>query len=491
MPKIQIDYSNTIFYKIYCRDSSINELYIGHTTNFVQRKYAHKQGVINVKSANYNCKLYNVIRNNEGWDNWKMEIIAFHECNGLMSAKKYEQQYFEDYKATLNSIEPLPKPKPIVSKVVVEQKKQEPLYSDKCNIYISPLNNQEIHNNHVKHLSYNHQMPTDAVISFQNSKKFYCEVCSLSCSKKSDLIRHYSTTKHVNATKMLPITTQVAIHGNKSSSGAFLANKSALPNFICNCGKQYIHRSSFYRHKKGCYKDVTDDNENNENNENNVIIESSSENTAELKKMILILLKENKEIQNNFMELVVPHMKGTSINSNNTITNNTTNNNQFNVNMFLNEHCKNAMNLTDFIHSLPITSETYDNTIENGLTKTITNMVVTGLNQLDILERPIHCTDAARKTIYVKEEDKWEKDTEMVKLLLGIKSLARKQRTMINKWKDNNKGWDKDEVVQMKLTNLICNSMTDIEHDKKETGKIIRAISKNVYLDNESKQQYL
>ena len=112
MPKVDIDYSNTIFYKIYCKDASIDDLYIGHTTNFVQRKYAHKQGCKNNKSSNYNCKLYKTIRDNMGWDNWMMEIIAFHNCDDLYAAKKLEQSYFEDYKATLNSIEPLPKPKP-------------------------------------------------------------------------------------------------------------------------------------------------------------------------------------------------------------------------------------------------------------------------------------------------------------------------------------------------------------------------------------------
>ena len=91
---------------------------------------------------------------------------------------------------------------------------------------------------------------------------------------------------------------------------------------------------------------------------------------------------------------VMPNIGNTT--NNNTNSHNTTNN-QFNIQMFLNEHCKNAMNLTDFVQSLPITSETYDSTIENGLTKTITNMMVNGLNELDILERPIHCTDASRK----------------------------------------------------------------------------------------------
>jgi hypothetical protein len=158
--------------------------------------------------------------------------------------------------------------------------------------------------------------------------------------------------------------------------------------------------------------------------------------------------------------------------------------------MFLNDHCKNAMNLSDFIQSLPITSETYDSTIENGLTKTITSMMVNGLNDLDILERPIHCTDASRKTLYVKDSDKWEKDNELLYILKGIRQLSLKQRTLISKWKDANEGWKTDDNLQSRMTQLVCNSMSQIESDEKETGKIIRSISKNVYLDNETKQSY-
>ena len=110
-----------------------------------------------------------------------------------------------------------------------------------------------------------------------------------------------------------------------------------------------------------------------------------------------------------------------------------TTNNQFNIQMFLNEHCKNAMNLTEFIATLPITAETYDNTLENGLTKTITNIITNGLSQLDILDRPIHCTDPARKTLYVKDDNVWEKDNELLLMLKGIRELSLKQRTMIKK----------------------------------------------------------
>jgi hypothetical protein len=158
--------------------------------------------------------------------------------------------------------------------------------------------------------------------------------------------------------------------------------------------------------------------------------------------------------------------------------------------MFLNEHCKNAMNLTDFIDSLPITHETYDHTIENGLTKTITTMITDGLNNMDILERPIHCTDPSRKTMYVKDNDVWEKDTEFNKIFLSIRTIALKQRTMINKWQQANQDWTTDENLQTKLTSLVFNSMTDIENDQKECNKIIRAISKNTYLTSQIKDVY-
>jgi hypothetical protein len=158
--------------------------------------------------------------------------------------------------------------------------------------------------------------------------------------------------------------------------------------------------------------------------------------------------------------------------------------------MFLDEHCKNAMNLTDFINSLPITNETYDHTIENGLTKTITHMITNGLNNMDVLRRPIHCTDTKRKTMYVKDNDVWEKDNHLNILLDGIKILSSKQRINLSKWQDANTGWDRDENLQTKLTRLVFNSMTSIEEDEKETNKIIKAIGINTYLSNDIKDEY-
>ena len=303
----------------------------------------------------------------------------------------------------------------------------------------------------------------------KNPNKYLCEKCNFACSNKKDYTRHISTRKHKNTTNTTYFTQK---------------NPTA---FSCEyCGNIYQHRASLYNHKKRCFTQLDDVNDE-INNYNQNIATLSKEKESEFKEIVLLLLKENKEIQRNFVELL-PHMKGNNITSNS--HNTTTNNNQFNINMFLNEHCKNAMNLTDFIHSLPITSETYDNTIENGLTKTITNMITNGLNNMDVLERPIHCTDPSRKTMYVKDNNVWEKDNELKLLVQGIKTLSFKQRTNISKWKDANNGWDTDDDLQTKMTKLVFNSMTSIEDDEKETNKIIRAIGKNTYLSNEIKNDY-
>ena len=325
----------------------------------------------------------------------------------------------------------------------------------------------------------------DSFLTPKNAKKNYCETCDFSCSKQSEWDRHIMTRKH-----------QMDYKGVTFDS--ILTPKNANL-YECHCGNIYKHRQSLHNHKNKCIVALEEaDAEADAEAEVEVDKSNTKNDILDIDKAVLIkMLLKNQDIMegvilknSNVMDKMMEIMPQIGNNSHNTNSHNTTNN-QFNIQMFLNDHCKNAMNLTDFIQSLPITAETYDNTIENGLTKTITTMITNGLSQLDILERPIHCTDATRKTLYVKEEDIWEKDTELIMMLLGIKTLARKQRNMIHEWKDANKGWEKDEIIQMKFTNLICNSMTDIENDVKETGKIIRSISKKVYLDNEAKHQYI
>ena len=339
--------------------------------------------------------------------------------------------------------------------------------------------------------------------------KFYCETCLYSCSKESDYKKHLLTRKHTNGNLMINqnrrqkiVAVNSIINDNniqqyqkvsktitKKSPNTMLCNNEIYNNYphACQvCGQCYKYASGLSRHRKIC-------NNQSQNVEENTItktiLETSKENQNEFKELVVMLLKENKEIQKNFIEMI-PYMKGNAENSFNTTNTNSHNTNNFNIQMFLNERCKNAMNLTDFIQSLPITNETYDHTIENGLTKTITSMITNGLNNMDILERPIHCTDPARKTMYIKDNDVWEKDNELKNLLDGIKSLSIKQRVNICKWYDANEGWETNSNLQTRLSSLVFHTMEDIENNDKEMGKIIRAISRNTYLSNDIKEEY-
>jgi len=334
--------------------------------------------------------------------------------------------------------------------------------------------------------------------------KFYCEKCLYSCSKESDYKKHLITRKHINGNIMVTqnspqkkVADVTILHDNNiihNSNVTNIITKKSPNTSLCNnyphacqvCGQCYKYASGLSRHRKKCNKQS-------QNIESNIIttnlLETSKESQNEFKELVVMLLKENKEIQKNFIEMI-PHIKGNAENSFNTTNTNSHNTNNFNVQMFLNEKCKNAMNLTDFIQSLPITNETYDHTIENGLTKTITHMITSGLNNMDILERPIHCTDPARKTMYIKDNDVWEKDNELKNLLDGIKSLSIKQRVNICKWYDANEGWETKSNLQTRLSSLVFHTMEDIENNEKEVSKIIRAISKNTYLSNDIKEEY-
>ena len=240
MPKLPMDYSNTVFYKIYCRDSSVNDLYIGHTTNFVQRKHAHKQACNNVKNTSYKCKLYQVMRENSGWDNWKMDIIAFHECDNLLAAKIQEQKYYEEYKATLNSIEPLPKPKPKIVKDVV--KKETSIFY--CN-------------------------------------KYKCVHCDYYTNNIKDYNKHLRTRKHTNRTSLTNIE-----------------HESPQCQFKCECGKEYPARNSLWYHKKKCDGIEKNKEVNHELNEENIIgVETDKE-------LLIKILLKNQEIMEKLMEII-------------------------------------------------------------------------------------------------------------------------------------------------------------------------------------------
>lgn len=312
MPKVDIDYSNTIFYKIFCKEPSIKDLYVGMTTNFVQRKHAHKQSCTNEKIPMYNCKLYKAIRNAGGWENWQMEIIAFHNCKDSYEARKKEQEYFEILGATLNSIEPLPKPKEPSVKII---KEKTIMYCEACNVYFSHWKAQEIHNNTNKHhkrvsIYKNNNIIVNKTQYMENSskvsQKFICEKCKFTCSKQSNYDRHLLTRKH-----------QMVVNGSK------MVGEKMPTTYTCICGNVYKHNSGYCRHKKVCKKmpEIFCDEEVSKNNETppDVMLQLLKDN-KEFKAMIIEQQQENQKLQGQLIEALKD--RGNTTNNYNNTTNN-------------------------------------------------------------------------------------------------------------------------------------------------------------------------
>jgi hypothetical protein len=190
--------------------------------------------------------------------------------------------------------------------------------------------------------------------------------------------------------------------------------------------------------------------------------------------MIMKLIEQNGKLQ----EQLVSLSKEKNIVNN--IVNNT---NNFNLNIFLNEKCKDALNISDFIQSLKITLDDLMYTKNKGLVEGITNVMIRGLRQLDVYKRPIHCTDTKRETMYIKDCEKWEKDDNHDKIKNTIVKIANKERNMISVWVDENPDWFDTEATQLEYLTMVRNVCEPIENDEKCEKKIIRNISREVFLD--------
>ena len=282
--------------------------------------------------------------------------------------------------------------------------------------------------------------------------KYYCEKCDYGTSKKSSYDDHLLSTKH-----------------NKST----IINQN-LPKicskYICqNCNKEYKDNSGLWRHNKVC-----------------TIKESEPEiKSQESKKDDLIeyLIKENKEIK----ELILELAKKDTYNNNNTTNNTNSHNKAFNLNFFLNETCKDAMNIMDFVDSIKLQLSDLERVGELGYVEGISNIIVKNLKDLDVTQRPVHCTDKKRETLYIKDEDKWEKDEERLKLHKVIRKVTCKNQNLIPKFKeahpDCNRSSSKFSDQYNKIIVESMGGSGDNDFEKEE--KIIKNISKEVNLQKE------
>ena len=304
------------------------------------------------------------------------------------------------------------------------------------------------------------------------NSKYYCEVCDYNCCKKYNWDKHLTTSKHFKATK-----------SNEPATEKW--QKVASKMFCCeNCGKEYNDRTGLWKHKKKCDYD--------ENKQSNNTVSTTDMNNPVLLEKMFAMFTQMVTQNQDFMTNVIGKVQGNNT-MNNTMnnTNNTTNNNQFNIQMFLNEHCKNAMNLSDFIKSLPLTVQQYENTKDKGLTDTLMNMMVDGLNNLDVIERPIHCTDQKRKVMYVKDNDKWEKDTKGCDIIMKhMKELSYIHKKNVKLWQDKNPNFDTIESLQIAFCEICTNIFANLTDDMKNVSKLMKGLSDATYLDDDTKSEY-
>jgi len=301
----------------------------------------------------------------------------------------------------------------------------------------------------------------------------YCKKCDYKCSKISDWKRHILTRKHQNTDKMLT---------NVDKKSAESAENKIL---VCDCGKQYKHRQSLFVHRKKCKTFIISENEKEKEKEKEKEINSTYElNTNE--NLIQYLLKENSDFKNLIMELV----KKDFINNNTTNNVNSHNNNSFCLNVFLNDTCKGAMNMSEFVDTIAIQMSDLENFAHMNYADGVSKILLKNLNNLETTQRPIHCSDLKRETVYIKENDCWTKETDdKPNLKNAIKQIAFKNIKHINEWVKENPGCrDPTTKQNVKYNKIVMNSMSGgtVEEQQDNIEKIVKNVTKAVTIDKYS-----
>lgn len=320
----------------------------------------------------------------------------------------------------------------------------------------------------------------------KNPQKYSCNFCDYHTSNIKDYSKHLVTLKHQKEEK------RDKKRQNETENPQISPKiPTADSTFICDfCEKSYSVRGSLWRHQKTC---------------------SEKHKTSFDKDLVLSLISQNKEFQNLLREqssmflentikltesnakIVESNIKVTEMNTKlievpkqNSIVNNTINN-QFNLQIFLNDHCKDAVNLIDFVNSLKVQVEDLEKTGQLGYVDGISRIFVNGLRELDVHKRPIHCTDLKRETIYVKNENKWEKENpEKEKIKKAIKKIAVKNIQQLPSWQEKHPEYsdiDSKENEQYMIISKHSLGGYDAEEDNKYEDKIIRNVLKDVVLE--------
>lgn len=304
----------------------------------------------------------------------------------------------------------------------------------------------------------------------KNRINYNCQNCDYNTANNYDFKKHCNTMKHKNAILAMAI----------DNFSIAMSQKSQKNGYICDCGKTYKDNSGLWRHKKQCKTYV---NKYSEGITTELVLELIRDN-KELKQL---LIEQNQTIQQqsstiNNLAITKPNMGGD--NSHNITTN--SHNNAFSLNFYLNETCKGALNISEFVSSIKVSLEDLENTGRKGYIEGITNIIVRNLNGLEHHQRPIHCNDQKREIIYIKDNDEWTKEGDYKPILTkAIKVIANENIKQIKHWRDKNPDCTNAESKKNNLyLKIVSNSMNGLteEESNKNISKIISNVAKETVI---------
>jgi hypothetical protein len=287
----------------------------------------------------------------------------------------------------------------------------------------------------------------------KNPNNYECVNCEYKTANKKDFNKHILTSKHLILTKCLQEIPKTILF------------------FICECGKEYKHRQSLYTHKKKCTINFDI------NKDENVILDSSANEVSVLTNLVLELVKNNGELQKQMLEVCKNGTNNTNINSNNKT---------FNLQLFLNETCKDAMNIMDFVDSIKIQLCDIESIGELGFVNGMSKLIIKHLNALDENMRPVHCNDPKRDSLYVKDANVWEKeDLDNKKIKKAIKYISHKNICAIPEWKAKYPDCIySDSKKSDQYNHIVIEAMGGSgDNDAEKADKIVKKIAKEVTID--------
>lgn len=290
--------------------------------------------------------------------------------------------------------------------------------------------------------------------------EYKCIECNYFTDRRSKFERHLQTKKHLS-------NINKNIDNNKPEK---ICNNN-LNYYHCECGKKYKFKQGLFKHKKICF--------NHEDLKQHITEDSIVKLVSENNKIKDLLIEQQKQIVEQQKQIgnLIPKV-GDTINNTHNIKQ------KFNINIFLNEQCKDAINMNDFIQQLQLTLNNLDTTKSKGLTDGLTNIFIENMNKLSLYQRPLHCTDIKRDTLYIKDNNNWEKDTDKTKIKNAIKDINKHHFKLISEWMEQNPDFKDNEEKQEYFAHLLRECGSNIEEI---SDKVIKKICSSAHIKEEIK----